>query len=75
VYCTISENIKVKAEAETSETRVLLRFLSYILGRGADCLIATTVLLIEGADERENLVEPGESMEDWDALERTESRG
>lgn len=33
VYCTISENRKAKAEAETSDTRVLLRFLSYILGR------------------------------------------
>lgn len=44
----------MKAEAETSETRVLLRFLSYILGRGR---AAVTVL---GAEGRENLVEAGE---------------
>jgi hypothetical protein len=60
VYCTISENRKVNAEAETSDTRVLLRFLSYMFGRGAVCLLEAAAVLVEGADGSENLVDPVE---------------
>jgi hypothetical protein len=57
VYWTISENKNANAEAETSDTRVLLRFLSYIFGRGGGSLLEAVT---EDADGSENLVEPVE---------------
>jgi hypothetical protein len=47
----------VNAEAETSDTRVLLRFLSYMFGRGKGCLPAAREVPAEGANGSENRVE------------------
>lgn len=57
MYCTISENRNANAEAETSDTRVLLRFLSYMFGRGNVCLLAAVAVPVGGANGSENLVE------------------
>jgi hypothetical protein len=77
VYWTISEKRNDIADAETSAIRVLLRFLSYMFGRGPAGLEEPRVVCIEGALGRENRVEVGEnwSTEDWEELERTERRG
>ena len=76
VYCTISENRKVKAEAETSAFRVLLRFLSYIFGRVPVGLGVASAVLIEGADGREKReAVPVGSDEDREEFESTENRG
>jgi len=39
VYWTISEKRKANADPDTSEMRVLLRFLSYMLGLDAEDLV------------------------------------
>ena len=78
MYCTTSENRKAKAEAETSDVRVLLRFRSYILGRTPVRGVASAVLM-DGADGRENLAEDAAgdrwSAEAREEEESTEKRG
>lgn len=78
VYCTTSEKRNANAEAETSVVRVLLRFLSKILGRAPVGFVLPSVVLIDGAEGRENReLAAGDrcSADDEDDAERTEKRG
>lgn len=78
VYWITSEKRKANAEAETSDVRVLLMFLSQILGRAPDFEVPNAVL-IDGAEGKEKRVElaVGErsSADDNDEPDNTEKRG